>query len=74
MDEMYKEDHFFILEQEMPCCGKIANFNQLRYQAPCGFSTLMFIIRNPKTEVDKETVDALSERFGILFRKVEAHI
>lgn len=37
MEEMYQADHFFILEQELPCCGKTVSFNQLRYSRPCGF-------------------------------------
>ncbi len=71
MKEMDAQDHFFILEQEMPCCGKTVSFNNLRYDAPCGFSTMMFTIRNPKSEVGEEATNALSERFGLLFRKVE---
>lgn len=74
MERMYQEDHFFVLEREMPCCEKTANFNQLHYEAPCGFSCLEFIIRNPEGPVGKEAVDALSERFGLLFRKVEAFL
>ena len=71
MDAMSAADHFFILEQDLPCCGKTVSFNQLRYHAPCGFSCLEFTIRNPKGEVGKEVLDHLGERFGMLFRKVE---
>ena len=71
MDEMSGEDHFFILEQELPCCGKTVSFNDLRYDKTCGFSELVFTIRNPRGEVGAEVIDALSERFGLLFRKVE---
>lgn len=73
MEEMEQGDHFFILEQEMPCCGREVSFNQLRYEEPCGFSFLEFIIKNPKTPVDREVIDRLSQQFGLLFRKVEAH-
>lgn len=74
MDEMYAQSHFLILEQEMPCCHKQASFNDLRYDAPCGFATLEFTIRNPKKEVGKEVCEHLGERFGLLFKKVESHI
>ncbi|MGN1008967.1 MAG: hypothetical protein ACI4PV_08465 [Butyricicoccus sp.] len=74
MDEMHAADHFFILEQDMPCCGKSVSFNNLRYEAPCGFSCLEFTIRNPRNEVGKEVIDNLSERFGLLFRKVESYL
>lgn len=73
MEEMRQRDHFFILEQEMPCCGREVSFNQLRYEAPCGFSSLEFTIRNPKTPVNGEVIDRLSQQFGLLLRKVEAH-
>lgn len=74
MDEMYAQSHFLILEQEMPCCGKTASFNDLRYHAPCGFSALKFTIRNPKAAVGKEATEYLGERFGILFKMVESHL
>lgn len=74
MDRMYAESHFFILEETMPCCGKTVNFNNLRYTQPCGFSCLEFTLRDPKTEVGKEATDLLSERFGLLFRKVETRL
>lgn len=74
MEEMCKQDHFFVLEQEMPCCGKTVSFNNLRYDAPCGFATMLFTIRNPKAEVEEKATNALSERFGLLFRKVEFNV
>ena len=74
MEEMYQADHFFILEQDLPCCGKTVSFNQLRYSRPCGFSCLAFLLRNPKVPVGQEVVDQLSERFGLLFRKIETDL
>lgn len=74
MEEMYQADHFFILEQELPCCGKTVSFNQLHYSRPCGFSCLAFLLRNPKAPVGQEVVDQLSERFGLLFRKIETDL
>ena len=68
------EDGFFILEQDLPCCGKNVSFNNLKYEQPSGFATMIFTIRNPKTPVGKEVTDALSERFGLLFRVVETEI
>lgn len=74
MDEMNQADHFLVLEQDMPCCGKKVSFNHLHYDAPCGFSCLEFTIRNPRGEIGQEMIENLSERFGLLFRKVECHI
>ena len=71
LEEMERRDHFFILEQEMPCCGKEVSFNQLKYEPACGFSALEFTIKNPKTPVTQEVIDRLSGQFGLLFRKVE---
>ena len=71
LEEMERQDHFFILEQEMPCCGKEVSFNQLKYEPLCGFSALEFTIKNPKTPVTQEVIDRLSGQFGLLFRKVE---
>ena len=70
-EEMERRDHFFILEQEMPCCGKEVSFNQLKYEPACGFSALELTIKNPKTPVTQEVIDRLSGQFGLLFRKVE---
>lgn len=74
MDEMYQSDRFFVLEQTMPCCGREVSFNDLKYTAPCGFACLTFTIRNPEDEVGQETVDLLSERFGLMFRKIESRV
>ncbi len=74
MDRMYRESHFFLLEETMPCCGKTVNFNNLRYVRPCGFSCLEFTLREPEGEAGKEAADLLSERFGVLFRQVEARV
>ena len=71
LEEMERRDHFFILEQEMPCCGKEVSFNQLKYEPLCGFSALEFTIKNPKAPVTQEVIDRLSGQFGLLFRKVE---
>ena len=70
LEEMERRDHFFILEQEMPCCGKEVSFNQLKYEPLCGLSALEFTIKNPKTPVTHEVIDRLSGQFGLLFRKV----
>ena len=72
MDEHYKSDHFFVLEEDMPCCSKTVSLNDLRYEAPCGFASLCFTVRDPEEAVGQEAVECLSERFGILFRTVEA--
>ena len=72
MDEHYKSDHFFVLEEDMPCCSKTVSLNDLRYEAPCGFASLGFTVRDPEDAVGQEAVECLSERFGILFRTVEA--
>lgn len=72
MDEHYKSDHFFVLEEDMPCCSKTVSLNDLRYEAPCGFASLRFTVRDPEEAVGQEAVECLSERFGILFRTVEA--
>lgn len=74
MDASYEADHFFVLEQELPCCGKTVSLNDLQYTMPCGFSCLEFTIRNPKGAVGQEVLEQLGERFGLLFRKVEAHL
>lgn len=74
MDEMYRSDHFLVLEQEMPCCGKSVSFDRLRYRARCGFSSLCFLIREPKDAVGKEAEELLGERFGISFRRVDAWV
>ena len=71
MNEMYTADHFFVLEQEMPCCTKQVSFNDLRYDAPCGFSCLEFTVRGAQNAADAEVIDNLGERFGLLFRAVE---
>ena len=71
-DEHYKSDHFFVLEEDMPCCSKTVSLNDLRYEAPCGFASLCFTVRDPEEAVGQEAVECLSERFGILFRTVEA--
>ena len=72
MDEHYKSDHFFVLEEDMPCCSKTVSLNDLRYEAPCGFASLCFTVRDPEEAVGQEAVECLSERFGILFQTVEA--
>ena len=72
MDEHYKSDHFFVLEEDMLCCSKTVSLNDLRYEAPCGFASLCFTVRDPEETVGQEAVECLSERFGILFRTVEA--
>ena len=72
MDEHYKSDHFFVLEEDMPCCSKTVSLNDLRYEAPCGVASLCFTVRDPEEAVGQEAVECLSERFGILFRTVEA--
>ena len=72
MDEHYKSDHFFVLEEDMPCCSKTVSLNDLRYEAPWGFASLCFTVRDPEEAVGQEAVECLSERFGILFRTVEA--
>ena len=72
MDEHYKSDHFFVLEEDMPCCSKTVSLNDLRYEAPGGFASLCFTVRDPEEAVGQEAVECLSERFGILFRTVEA--
>lgn len=74
MEARYAADHFFVLEEEMPCCGKMVSLNQLRYQPACGFSTLVFTLRNPRENVEKEATDLLSERFGMLFRRVNMRL
>ena len=72
MDEHNKSDHIFVLEEDMPCCSKTVSLNDLRYEAPCGFASLCFTVRDPEEAVGQEAVECLSERFGILFRTVEA--
>ena len=74
MERMYQESHFFILEETMPCCGRTVNFNDLRYVPACGFSCLEFILRGPEGDAGREAADLLSERFGVLFRQVEARV
>lgn len=73
MDEHYKSDHFFVLEEDMPCCSKTVSLNDLRYEAPLWFCQPVFYRSGSGGSlVGQEAVECLSERFGILFRTVEA--
>jgi hypothetical protein len=73
MEHMEREDHYFVLERTLPCCGKAVSFNDLRYDPPCGFASLAFLLRAPVGDLNGAT-RMLSDRFGLPFRAVDTMV
>ena len=68
------EHSFENLSVTLPCCGRESNLNNLRYDFPCGFSSVEFSILNPRTELEKACFDDFQELLGTPVRKIHAHI
>ena len=68
------EHNFEKLSVTLPCCGRESSLNDLRYDFPCGFSSIEFSILNPRTELEKDCLDTLQELIGTPVRKIHAHM
>jgi hypothetical protein len=73
MDEAYK-DHFESLEVIVPCCGVMANLNDLTYVWPQGFAKFVLEVLGPNvSEVEDNALTRLEQSLGCKLRVILVH-
>lgn len=63
---------FVLKEQKLPCCGRSASLNDLRYEYPCGFACTEFVLLYPRKKPEEEQIKKIEQMLGTQVRVIEA--
>ena len=68
------EKNFVSPEMELPCCGRTASLNNLKYHPPCAFACCVIEILNPKHDIEKGISDYIQKLLCTEIHIIKAHI
>ncbi|MDE7418169.1 MAG: hypothetical protein K2N44_18010 [Lachnospiraceae bacterium] len=76
MDESAGETGLFaeLDEKQLPCCGKWASLNDLKYDYPCGFACTEFVLLNPRNQLEQHHKDMVEQMLGMWVKVIYSRI
>ena len=75
-DELADEEgELEAVDVEVPCCGRTASLNNLKFEMPAGFSRFSISLMNPNVfEISPPHVEELQKILGATLRQVFIHL
>lgn len=76
MDRAAGEDGLFprLDEKTLPCCGRTAPLNDLKYDYPCGFACTEFIMLYPREQLTQQDVETVERMLGMQVKVIHSRI
>lgn len=76
MDEEAGENGLFarLDEKLLPCCGRRASLNDLRYDHPCGFACTEWIVLNPRVQLEQYHTETVERLLGMHIKVIYSRI
>ncbi len=61
-------------EKQLPCCGRRASLNELKYDYPCGFACTELIVLNPRNQLEQHHIEAVERLLGMRIKVIYSRI
>ncbi|MDE6054761.1 MAG: hypothetical protein K2G55_13605 [Lachnospiraceae bacterium] len=61
-------------EKQLPCCGRRASLNDLKYNYPCGFACTEFVLLNPRNQLEQHHKDMVERLLGMQVKVIYSRI
>lgn len=76
MDEEAGENGLFarLGEKLLPCCGRRASLNDIRYDYPCGFACTEWIVLNPRVQLEQCHIETIERLVGMHIKVIYSRI
>lgn len=74
MQASFESSGFTDLYTVLKCCDKKTSLNDLRYDAPCGFSCVEIDIYNPAETLNKDCLRQIQEMIGCEICLIYSHL
>ncbi len=58
----------------LPCCGRRASLNDLKYDYPCGFACTKFVVLNPREQLHQYHIEAVERMLGMQVKVIYSRI
>ena len=72
--DVASEEKFASLETKLPCCGKTASLNDLKYHFTCAFACCAVELWNPDREIGTADLACVQRLLRTEIRIIKAHI
>ncbi len=61
-------------ETTLPCCGRKASLNDLKYDFPCGFACTEFILLYPREQLTQQHIETVERIMGMQVKVIHSRI